>query len=222
MPELLLFPVELRRFFEEPRNCVILPAAILVPFFSLWPYFASPFVPALTATFACMEPYFLNMWYLWPGQLESLALRPLNWRRIVAVKNFTALFLTLMTFACFAVITLYFYDGKIAPATIGSAFLHCIVGGFALALFGNNYSVVSPRARIGWTLDDLAASVLALVVAGAAMIPVILLTYLIGPWPANGALIVLALVLWAGWSLSASATRLAHNIPELWASAIYS
>ncbi len=222
MPELLLFPVELRRFFEEPRNSVILPAAILVPFFSLWPYFPSPFVPALTATFACMEPYFLNMWYLWPGQLESLALRPLNWRRVVAAKNLTALCLTLTTFSCFAVITCYFHNGRVPPGTIGPAFLHCILGGFALAMFGNNYSVVSPRARIGWTLDDLAASVLALIVAGAAMVPVIVLTYLIGPWPANGALIMLALILWAGWSLPASATRIAHSIPELWANATYS
>jgi hypothetical protein len=222
MPELLLFPVELRRFFEEPRNAVILPVAIIVPFLSLWPYFSSPLIPALAATIACMEPYYLNMWYLWPGQFEGFALRPIRWRMVIAVKNLVAFVLTLMLFWAFAAITFYFHNGRIAPLALFGATLPCIIAGIVLAVFGNNYSVVSPRARIGWTLTDLAASILALLVGGISLIPVIVLSYLIGPWEAYGVLIILAALLWAGWSLPNTSARIAESIPELWMNAAQS
>jgi hypothetical protein len=222
MPELLLFPVELRRFFEEPRNAVILPAAILVPFLSLWPYFSSPLIPALAATIACMEPYYLNMWFLWPGQFEGLALRPIRWRMVIAVKNLVGFVLTLMLFWIFAAITFYFHDGRIAPLALFGATLPCVNAGIVLAVFGNNYSIVSPRGRIGWALTDLAASILALLVGGISVIPVIVLSYLIGPWEAYGVLITLATLLWAGWSLPHTSARIAESIPELWMSATQS
>jgi len=222
MPELLLFPVEMRRFFEEPRNAAILPLALLVPFLSLWPYFASPLVPAIAATFACMEPYYLNMWYLWPGQLAGFALRPISWQRLIAVKNVTALALTLMLFWIFAAITLYFHTGRIPPNDLGNATLACIVAGAALSIFGNNYSIVSPRGRIGWTLTDLAASVLAMLVGGISLIPVVVLSYLIGSWEAYSVLIMLAALLWARWSLPTTSARIAHSVPELWMNAAQS
>jgi len=222
MPEILLFPIELRRFFEEPRNAVMLPVALLVPFLSLWPYFASPLLPALSATFACMEPYYLNMWYLWPGQFEGFALRPISWRRVIAVKNLAALVLTLILFWVFAAITFYFHTGRIAPNDLGDATLACVVAGMTLSIFGNNYSIVSPRGRMGWTLTDLAASVLAMLVGGMSLIPVVVVSYLIGSWEAYGILITLAALLWAGWSLPSTAARIANNIPELWMNATQS
>ncbi len=222
MPELLLFTIELRRFFEEPRNAVILPVALLVPFLSLWPYFSSPLVPAFAATFACMEPYYLNMWYLWPGQLESFALRPISWRRVIAVKNFSALVVTLILFWVFAAVTFYFHTGRIAPHDVGNATLTCLIAGVALSMFGNRYSIVSPRERMGWTLSDLAASVLALLVGGLSVIPVVLLTYMIGSWEAYGILIVLAAIVWARWSLPSTSERIAKCIPELWMNAAQS
>ena len=222
MPETLLFPIEVRRFFEEPRSTVILPAAILVPFLSLWPYFSSPWVPALAATFACMEPHYLNMWSLWPHQLEGLALRPIDWRRAIAVKNLAALCLTLLVFSLFAAISYYFHSGTIPVTGFLIAFQDCAVAGMVLAMFGNNYSIVSPRSRIGWTLSDMAASILALIVVGIAMIPIIVLSYLIGPWSARGILFFPALLLWATWSLPGTAARLTHSIPELWTTTTYS
>lgn len=222
MPELLLFQIELRRFFEEPRNAVILPAALVVPFLSLWPYFSSPLIPAFAATLACMEPYYLNMWYLWPGQLESLALRPITWRRVIAVKNSWALVVTLMLFWVFAAITFYFHTGRIAPNDLVNATMACLVSGVALSMFGNSYSIVSPRRRIGWTLTDLAASVLAMLVGGMSLIPVVVLSYLVGSWEAYGILMVLAAFAWVRWSLPISTTRIAKSIPELWMNAAQS
>lgn len=222
MPELLLFPVEMRRFFEEPRNAVILPLALLVPFLSLWPYFSSPLIPALAATIMCMEPYYLNMWNLWPGQLEGFAVRPIRWRRVIAVKNLIAHLLSLMVFWTFSAVTFYFHTGRIAPIQLCTATLVCIVAVGTLSLFGNNYSIVSPRRRIGWTLTDLAASILALLVASISVLPVVILGYLIGPWEAYGIVIVMAVLLWAGWSLPRASERIANSIPELWTNAAQS
>ena len=201
---------------------MILPVALLVPFLSLWPYFSSPLVPAFAATLACMEPYYLNMWYLWPGQLEGFAVRPISWRRVIAVKNFVALVLTLMLFWVFAAITFYFHTGRIAPIELCTTTLACVVAGVALSVFGNNYAIVSPRGRIGWTLTDLAASILAMLVGGVSLIPLVVLSYLIGPWEAYGILITLAALLWAGWSLPSTSVRIANSIPELWMNAAQS
>jgi hypothetical protein len=216
MPELLLFPIEIRRFLEEPRTTAILPVAIVVPFLSLWPYFSSPWIPTLAATIACVEPYFLNMWCLWPGQRESLALRPINWRRAIAVKNFTALCITLLVFLLFSIITYYFHSGSIAGSGFLLAVQDCVFAGVTLAMFGNNYSVVSPRSRIGWTLSDMAASVLALIMSGIAMVPVIMLSYLLDPWIARSVAVIVALLCWTSWSVPATAVRLTNNVPERW------
>jgi hypothetical protein len=218
MPELLLLPIDMRRFLEEPRNAVILPAAVIVPFLSLWPYFASPFVPALIATYACLEPQLLNMWYLWPGQLEGLAVRPVSWKRTIAAKNLASLALMLCVFAVFAVVTLYFHAGKIAAADLAKSVLHCITGGLALTVFGNNYSIVSPRAEIAWTLTDMASAVLCMIIGVIGILPVIVLSPFIGDWEASGIAILLYFFLWAGWSLPRSAHRLSTDIPELWMS----
>jgi hypothetical protein len=216
MPELLLFPVELRRFLEEPRTASIVPAAIIVPILSLWPYFASPWVPALAATIACVEPYFLNMWCLWPGQLESLALRPINWHRAIAVKNFTAFCITVLVFLLFAVVTYYAHSGAVDGPEFFFAFQDCLFAGVVLAMFGNNYSIVSPRPGIGWTLSDMAGSILALIIAGTAMIPVVVLSYLIGSWIAHSAALTAAVICWYLWSVPAAASHLAHTVPETW------
>jgi hypothetical protein len=218
MPEMLLISIEIRRFFEEPRNAVVLPAAVVVSFLSLWPYFASPFVPALVATYACIEPQFLNTWYLWPGQIEGLAVRPVNWRRAVAVKNLISLALMLCVYFLLAVVTAYFHTGKIASGDLVVSILHCVAGGLALTIFGNNYSVVAPRATIGWTLTDMASAVLCMIVGVAGIVPAVLLSLFVGTWVASIAVIILYAFLWANWSLHRTSARISTDIPELWMS----
>jgi hypothetical protein len=219
MREILLLPIEVRRFFEEPRNAVILPAAVMVPFLSLWPYFASPLVPALIATYFCLESQLLNMWYLWPGQIEGLAVHPVHWKRTIAVKNLTSLTLMLCVFAVFAITTLYFHTGKIAPADLILSLLHCIAGGLALTIFGNDYSIVAPREKIGWTLTDMASALLCMFVGAIGILPVVVLSPFVGAWAASSVAIVLYILLWATWSLPRTAIRLSTTIPELWMSA---
>lgn len=222
MPERSLFSIEIRRFLEEPRNMVLLAAAIIVPPLSLWPYIASPWLPAFAATFACLEPYYMNMWCLWPGQFESLAVRPIRWHQAIAVKNVTALSLTLCVFVLFSLITYYVQPGPLAASDFAAALLQCLIAGMALVIFGNNYSIVSPRPRIGWTLSDMAASILSFAIAAAALLPVLVLSSLVGTWTAHGALLLLASVVWVQWSLPGTAARLQQHIPEIWTNATYS
>lgn len=216
MPEFLLFSVEIRRFLEEPRNAVIFPAAVLVPLLSLWPYFSSPLVPAIAAAFACTEPQYMNMWYLWPGLLEGMAIRPVRWHRVVAVKNITALALTTCVYCLFAIVTLYAHAGRIPSHDILAGGTTCIVAGFGVAMFGNNYAVVKPRARIGWTLQDLAAAVLIVGVLGATAIPFVVFSSLFGTWKAHGMLFAAASLLWVKWSIPNTASLIAHSVPEPW------
>jgi hypothetical protein len=156
------------------------------------------------------------MWCLWPRQLEGLAVRPVNWQRTIAVKNIIAFSLTLLVFMFFAAVSFFFHSGAVSSSGFLIALLDCAIACLALAMFGNNYSIVSPRPAIGWTLSDMAASILCLIVVGIAMIPVLVLSYLIGPGIAHGTLILLALVLWSRWSIRTTASKLAQNIPETW------
>jgi len=216
MPELLILPIELRRFFEEPRNAVVLPAMVVVPLLSLWPYFASPLVPALCAAFACIEPHALNMWSLWPRQVEGFAVKPLDWKRAIAVKNAGTMILLIILFTAFAVIISFFHTGRIPAGEFVHGFLHALIGGLGLIIVGNNYSIVSPRGEIGWTLNDIGASVLAVVIGGISIVPALVAALFTKGLASSAMILVLYAILWRTWSLPNTALRLSTSIPELW------
>jgi hypothetical protein len=216
MREFLLFPVEVKRFFVEPRNAAIFPMAMFVPILSLWPYFASPLVPALCAAFMCIEPNALNMWGLWPQQFEGLAIRPMNWKRTIAAKNAATIILLLGIFTLFLIITYFFHTGRIATHDILNGELHCLIAGIGLCIFGNSYSIVSPRGHIGWTLTDAGAALLAALIGGAAIVPAVVATALTGPISGTTLVLALYITLWVTWSLPRSSERLQSSIPELW------
>ena len=216
MPEVLLFNIECHRFFEEPRNALVPAVAAAVAVLSLWPHFATPFAPVLAATFAVMEPHYLNAWSLWPRQIEAFALRPLDWQRAIMAGNLATVALTMSVFAFFSCTVLFLHSGSIAGSTVIRAMLDCLVISVCMLLFGNTYSLLSPRAGVGWTFDDLAGAVMCMVIAGLWDLTLAVLTYLMGNYAGHAVLAALCLPAWYLWSLPETAERLCHNIPELW------
>jgi hypothetical protein len=222
MPELLLIPIMLRRFFEEPRNAMVAVMAIVVPLLSLWPHFSSPLLPAVAATFAVAEPYFMNMWCLWPREIEALALHPVRWERVVIAQNITALVLTALVYTLLASTVFYIHGGRIPLMALANGGIDCLIIGILLTIFGNSYSLVSPRPSISWAFDDLAAAVLAVIITGVFSIPLAIFTWVLGSLTGRIILIAIGGLLWARWSLPRTAFRLKHELPDIWTHTIQS
>lgn len=178
--EWALFGMELRQFYADRQNLKFIPLTLLAIAFALWPYIGSPLVPVVLVVFAGLEPQLNNVLFRTPLEYEALSLFPPAWKNVVIAKNLSTVVITLSLFLIIAVIVEYFSPEAVSLRELGQALLYLLTIIFPLLSSGNRRSVQHPRRHTGWETDQVAESVVLLVVVGIFSLPYFILEGLPG------------------------------------------
>lgn len=129
------------------RFVLLVPAAA---FLAAWTWkIASPFAAAIWLACVGLEPRLNNMFCGSPRELEALRLLPVDWRRVVLLKNLSTLAIGAAATALLSVVSLYFSPGRPTPAEAGEALLYLSTVVFPLLGLGNEASARYPRRNGG-------------------------------------------------------------------------
>jgi hypothetical protein len=172
---LLMINTDLRLFFRQPRNLVILPLTLCSTFLALWPYIGSMFAPVSVAVFLALEPRTNNILFHTPHEFDALVVLPTDWKRVLLAKNSAVTLLALLLFLVISVFTAYFAPVR-PDATESIAGVLCFLSvHIPLMAIGNLRSVQSPRRQVGFALSDSAGALVTLVLVGLLSLPSLVL-----------------------------------------------
>ena len=162
---------ELRYFFLNPRQILLVPLVLGGILLAMWPHIGSPFVPVFLVAFLGTEREFNNILNRWPSQHEAMVILPVQWRTVVLAKNLATILMTLLVTVGASVIILYFAPEPASGEETLLAFLYLLSVLFPLLAAGNARSTRGPRPGRMVDIDDLPEAVISLVLLGVASIP---------------------------------------------------
>ena len=162
---------EIRYFFLNPRQVLLLPLLFGAVHLSMWPWIGSPYVPVMLVVVLGLEREFNNILNRWPSQYAASLLLPLDWRQAVLAKNLVTILLTVLLTLVSSVVVLYFDPERPGTEHTLLAALYLLSILFPLLVAGNARSTHSPRSGEAFELDDLPEAVITAVTLGLASIP---------------------------------------------------
>jgi hypothetical protein len=174
---LLVINTDLRLFFRQPRNLVIVPLTLCSTFLALWPYIGSMFAPVSLAVFLALEPWTGNILFHTPREFDALVVLPTDWKRALLAKNLTLTLLALLLFLVISIFTAYFAPVRPDAAESMAGVLCFLSIHIPLMAIGNLRSVQSPRRQVGFALSDAAGAVVTLVLVGFLSVPFFVLAF---------------------------------------------
>jgi len=175
--DLLIFRAEFKQFFLSPKCLHFIPLMMAGAVLTAWVYpVASPFVPVVIVVFSGLEPQFNNIFYSTPGELETLSVLPVSWRRVVLAKNCATLLLVLLMFILCSMALLYFSPDTVSWRYTSDALLYLPTVLFPALHIGNMRSIQNPRRRAGMTSTDLFEALWMILTIGALSAPYFIMT----------------------------------------------
>lgn len=205
---LLVVNTDLRLFFRQPRNVVILPMTLCSTFLALSPYIGSMFAPVCVAVFLALEPWTGNILFHTPREFDALVVLPTDWKRVLLAKNFALTLLTLLLFLVIGVFTAYFAPVRPDATESIAGVVYLLSVHIPLMAIGNLRSVQSPRRQVGFALSDAAGAVVTLVLAGFLSIPFLVLALGLHSLPLCLVYILAASLVWFRFSIPDTARRI--------------
>lgn len=211
----MLITVEVRRFFSLPWNLRL--AVLLIPaiWLALQEHMPSPFIPIFAALFVGLEPQYCNIFFRTPNEFEAMSVLPVGWTSIVLAKNLATLIITLACLPMISIPVLYFAPDTIPAGHFMKAGLYFVSVIFPLLHAGNLQSLLHPRRRLGWMMDDLAGGILMAAFAAVLSLPYLVLVEGVGSPSLCLLYSVGAGYFWFRRSLKETARRITHSAGTL-------
>ncbi len=217
MTEQALAAMEARSLFLQRRALRFIPLLAAGCIAEAWLHpVASPLVAVVVVVLCGLEPQFMNIFYRSPRELELLSILPVDWRKVVLIKNLSTIAAALVLLPVVSAFLLYF-----SPSTPSGndwlelmQYLSTII--FPLICVGNRYSVESPRRYAGMAVDDILQAVLMFVYVALCSIPFLIIRATLG---AAGWQILYAgvtAVFWARVSVPVTAELLSRRGVGIW------
>lgn len=131
------------------RGSLPLRFVLLAPigvFLTVWTWrVASPFAAVIWLICVGLEPRINNIFYGSPREPEALSLFPLNWKRVLLIKNGSTALIGICAMVLMSVVSLYFSPESAAGRDLGDALLYLSTICFPILSFGNEASLQYPR-----------------------------------------------------------------------------
>jgi hypothetical protein len=215
MVEWTVMQTELRYFFRDPRTAKWVPLALFAAILGLWPYLGSSYVTVAAVTFIGLEPQYVNYLHRWPGHFAGHALLPISWDRIIRGKNLATILETALAFGVVSILTLFVTPDRPSWTESGHAVLYLAMTVPLLLIAGNALTGREARTGAGVEFGDAAAALQMMVAALFCSLPFVVLVYALQLTWAAVLFAVLALFMWARFSIPHTARFVQQHTPVL-------
>ncbi len=210
-----LFKMELRQAFSARRIPPLACLALLAVFVIVQQSELPPTFVIVLVVLAGLESQYTTILFRTPNDLEALSMFPLEWRRVVLIKNVATLIATALVCMMIAMATLYFSPKHLRLADLGNAMLYGSTIIFPLLHIGNIESLHSPRRTSSWGTDDLVQAGGMLLFVLVLSLPYLLLVSLLDLPLACIAYVALTAMHWYTRSVPMTAARIRQQLPQL-------
>jgi hypothetical protein len=207
-----LVGAEVNRFCRSAHAASMIPLGLLAVPCALWPFIGDPFLPAFLAVWIGTEPLFGNVLFGTPRELDAIGLLPVEWEVFVRAKNLAAVIIASGLAVCLIAATLFVLPERPAAGTIASSSLAFLTSTVLLLHAGNRRSIHSPRRRVRWDLDGIAAAAMHLIAGTGCLLILQLLLGIPGGILLNMGICGWALVSWHRRAVPLTAAQIDANL----------
>ncbi len=186
-------------------------------FLTVWTWsVAPPFAGVVWLVCIGLEPRINNIFYESPREPEALSLFPLDWKRVLLIKNGSTALIGICALVLISVVSWYFSPESPGGRDLGDALLYLSTICFPVLSFGNEASLQYPRKDFAAFSAGFFEALWMSLTLLAVSIPYILITELLEipwlclPYAAGTA------VSWYLRSVSRTAARLTNRPHDLW------
>lgn len=207
--------IELRQGFSAKRIPLFVILTVVGIFLIVQESELPSHMIVLLVVLAGLESQYTNILFRSPHELETLSMFPIQWKRIVLLKNLATLIATMMVWVMTAMATLYFSPKPFHLADLGTAVLYASTIVFPLLHIGNIESLQSPRRDTSWKIDDLVQAGGILLFIAILSLPFVLLVSL---FQLHSVCVLYAAIGAAHWylrSIPKTANRIEQQLPQL-------